>query len=84
MTAKELFELCTTTTTDCSNCPYKDSEAECKVVVDAIHMMRHPQWYVKKPKVEAFRQHDEISTIRKEDRNETKQLNKLCSSSFEL
>lgn len=47
MTAKELFELCTNVTADCTDCPYKDKQAECKVVHDAIHMLRHPSWYVK-------------------------------------
>lgn len=48
MNAKELFDLCTNFTSDCcSDCPYKDKQAECMVVQDAIHMLRHPSWYVK-------------------------------------
>lgn len=52
MNAKELFDLCTNPQTDCTECPYKDKQAECMVVHDAIHMLRHPSWYVKEYRIE--------------------------------
>ena len=67
MTAKELFDLCTNPTTDCNECPYKDKQEECKIVHDAIHMLRHPSWYAKKYRFEPnvmLREKDlKISTI---------------------
>ena len=47
MNAKVLFNLCTDVNCECMGCPYKDDEQACAVVIDAIHRLRHPKWYVK-------------------------------------
>lgn len=45
MNAKEMLEMCTDPKCDCEKCPWKDDEQSCRVVLDAIYQLRHPNWY---------------------------------------